>query len=146
MLQKCNDNFNKKKKRTRRIPHSLIRSFSPLLVPRHRGCARPFLRHHNISQLLARTPNRRKTITKPGQEPHSPALAPGPPLLPHLLRLSSSCSTCSISLCFPLSRLLHFPDAIAPPFASIQSSDSSPVLPLTLFQAPSHPRNLQKSH
>lgn len=63
-------------------------SHFPSSQPRHRGYARPFLTQHNSQLLLlARTPNRSKTI-----KAWSRASFPRPPLLPHLLHLSSSCS------------------------------------------------------
>lgn len=92
-LQKCNDNF----KRARRIPHSIIRPVFPSSQPRHRGCARPFLPNsHHIIQPSKYT-KQKQNHNKPGQS-LIPQLQPqGPPLLPHLLHLSSSFSLFSFA-------------------------------------------------
>lgn len=83
LASKCNDNF----KRARRIPHSFILPISPLPNQGIEAVLVHSSRSTSVNYLLARTPNRSKTI-----KAWSRASFPRPPLLPHLLHLSSSYS------------------------------------------------------
>ncbi|UKZ59508.1 uncharacterized protein TrAtP1_000810 [Trichoderma atroviride] len=136
-LQKCNDNS----KRARRIPHSIIRPISPLP---NQGIEAMLL-HSSQTRITSfnqastpSTPNRSKTITSPARAsfPSSSPQVP-PPLLPHLLHLSSS---------YSITLFLFFTPATLPrcnsPFASLQSNPVTlpPVLLPTLSQSPQSPK------